>query len=84
MAPKSPALITANGQKEVYSDLSHCHLQNFLAANLPSDLLLACHLYLMSVPLLEGGAQHRSGRMVHTSDILPFLLPPKHAPHCPA
>lgn len=84
MAPKSPALITANGQKELYSDLSRCHLQNDLAAQLPSDLLLACHPYLMLVPLLEGGAQHRSGCMVHTPDILPFLLPAKYAPHCRA
>lgn len=58
-APQSPALITANGQKELYDDLSHCHLQNDLAATLPLVPLLACHPSLTSVPLLERRAQRR-------------------------
>lgn len=58
-APRSPALITANGQKELYDDLSHCHLRNDLAAILPLVPLLTCHPSLTSVPLLERRAQRR-------------------------
>lgn len=41
MALWSPALITSNGQKELCSGLSYCHLQNDSAAGFPPVQLLS-------------------------------------------
>ena len=59
MAPRSSALITANGQKELYNYVSRCRLQNDLAARLLSVPLLSCHFSLTSVLLPERRAQRR-------------------------